>query len=143
MSLIFIYLLLIGCLDNNLENDILNIEIIEYNVTAQKRVREGCCYKNIIIDNGFNYSYEVQFYVVKGTIINNNNNNNNNISINKLKIIGNFYDIDGNKIISRWDHISNVSYLTEKKFEIILRNHYAFPDFKKIALIKFEFEIID
>ena len=102
------------------------------------RVTIECDDKNIIIDNGFNYSYDVQFYIVNGTIINNDN-----ISINKLKIIGNFYDIDGNKIISRWDHISNVSYLTEKKFEIILRNHYAFVDFNKIALIKFEFEIIN
>ena len=98
-----------GCFEKNSD-----IEIIEYTVTGQKRIKEGCCYKNIIIDYGFNYCSDVRFYVVNGTILNKNNN-----TINKLKIIGNFYDIKGNKLISEWDHVSNLSYLSKKNFELI------------------------
>jgi len=132
--IVLIFLILLVCISGCFEKN-LDIEIIEYNVTGQKRIKEGCCYKNIIINNGFNYSFDVQFYVVNGTVLNKNNN-----TINKLKIIGNFYDIEGNKLISKWDRVSNLSYLSEKNFKIIVENRYYFEEFNKIDYVKFEFE---
>lgn len=137
ISMIILSLVFIGCFEKIQNQNISNIEIIEYTITAQKRIKEGCCYENITINNGFNYSYDVQFYVVNGTLISKNTN-----CIEKLKIIGNFNDANNIELITRTDYILNLSYLTEKKFKIIVENHYSFKEFNKINNVKFEFEIL-
>jgi len=113
-----------------------NIEIIEYKVTVEKSVKEGCCYKTVIVDNGFNYSSDVEFFVIKGTILNKNDN-----LIKKLYIIGNFYDIDGKKLCSRVTKVSNLSYLTKRGFVLIVEKEYSFKVSNRIDYIKFEFYI--
>ena len=119
--------------------DISNIEIIEFNVTARKIVKEGCCYKYIIINDGFNYSSEIEYFFINGTVINKNN-----YSIKTLKIIGNFYDIDDNKLFSRETYVTNLAYLTTKKFLIAVKDAYSIiNEFKRIDYIKFEFSILE
>jgi len=117
--------------------DISNIEIIELNITSYKRVKEGCCYKDIIIDNGFNYSSDVQFYVINGTVLNKND-----FLIKGLKVIGNFYDIDGIILFSQETDVYNLSYLTEEKFSIVVYNKRFLEGFNRIDYIKFEFEVL-
>ncbi len=139
IMILIIMLLVIfnGCFEFNSKIKISDIEIIDYTITAQKHVKEGCCYKNITIDIGFNYSPDVQSYVINGTVLNKND-----IQIKKLKITGVFYDIENNDLISRTDYVSNLSYLSEKNFKIIVEDHYSFKEFNKINYVKFEFEIL-
>jgi hypothetical protein len=132
MFIIFFLILITGCFENTSD-----FEIIEYSIFAQKRIKVECCYENITISNGFNYSSDVQYYVVNGSFISNKKN-----YINKLKINGIFYDNNNIELIITSDYISNVSYLSEKKFKIIVENHYSFKEFDKIDKVKFEFIIL-
>lgn len=132
---IFISYNFAGCFENNSQNFSSNFNIIEYTISAQKRIKVECCYENITIGYGFNYSPDVQYYVVNGSFLSKNNN-----LIKKLEINGIFCDENNIELITISDYVSNVSYLSIKTFKIIVDNHYSFKEFDKINSVKFEFK---
>jgi hypothetical protein len=135
ISIIFIFINFTGCFENNSQNFSSNFNIIEYTISAQKRIKVECCYENITINYGFNYSPDVQYYLVNGSFLSKNND-----FINKLKINGIFCDENNFELITISDYVSNISYLSIKKFKIIVDNHYSFKEFDKIKSVKFEFQ---
>jgi len=135
--IIFIFYNFTGCFENNSQNFSSKFNIIEYTISAQKRIKIGCCYENITISYGFNYSPDIQYYVVNGSFLSKNNN-----FIKKLKINGIFCDENNIELITISDYISNISYLSIKTFKIIVDNHYSFKDFYKIKSVKFEFKTL-
>jgi len=135
MVLIFLTVGLSGCVEQKTPEDAEKVELVSYSVITQQKVKQGCCYEDVLIGSGFVHNKDADCYIVNGTI-----RNIAGVKLDTIRIKAKFYDMNNSELFTKSSYTTNLLNLYTGDFKLTI---YKYNEhFLNVQHVKFEFEII-